>query len=300
MRNSNAVITDSEDDDSTSTESDTETKVKNWAPFCVDEKLLAYHRRMIYEAKVLAVDPKTKRFLIHYLGWSKKWDEWVGIERLMKHNEENLQKQKALEKDHPEMITKSGRLFFLKPRNFNVTNSKKRKTMPKDNASSGKLVNVQIPTLLITHLVNYCEYITHMGKLVKLPCSPNVDDILTLYLDHRSNKDDRASDSAGEILNGLRCYFDKALPAMLLYKCERQQYEEATANGISPSKIYGAEHLLRLFVKLPEILYYANIEEETVIELQHKLQDFLKFLKKKKNNFFQSTYESLGGASTIK
>nr|GEX20143.1 protein MRG1 [Tanacetum cinerariifolium] len=308
MQNSNAVITDNEDDESTTTESDTETgtkndavesMLKNSAPFFVDEKVLAYHRRMIYEAKVLEVDSKTKRFRLHYQGWSKKWDEWVGIERLMKHNEENVQKQKALEKENPSgMITKSGRLFLLKPKKFKVTNCKKRKTMPKDNASSGKLVNVRIPTPLITHLVNYCEYITHMGKLVKLPCSPNVDDILTLYLDHRSNIDDRAYDSAGELMSGLRCYFDKALPAMLLYKCERQQYEEATANGMSPSKIYGAEHLLRLFVKLPEILYYANIEEETLIELQHKLQDFLKFLKKKKNNFL-SAYETLGGASTI-
>lgn len=37
---------------------------------------------------------------------------------------------------------------------------------------------------------------------------------------------------------------------MLLYKGERQQYEEATASGVSPSKIYGAEHLLRLFGRL--------------------------------------------------
>ena len=57
----------------------------------------------------------------------------------------------------------------------------------------------------------------------------------------------RISDSAGEILKGLRCYFDKALPVMLLYERERQQYQEAIANNVSPSTIYGAEHLLRLF-----------------------------------------------------
>lgn len=44
-------------------------------------------------------------------------------------------------------------------------------------------------------------------------------------------------------------YFDKALPAMLLYQCERRQFEEATADDISPSTVYGAEHLLRLFGK---------------------------------------------------
>lgn len=60
----------------------------------------------------------------------------------------------------------------------------------------------------------------------------------------------RLAETVGEILNGLRCYFDKALPAMLLYKSERKQYEEAISDHVSPSSIYGAEHLLRLFGKL--------------------------------------------------
>lgn len=55
------------------------------------------------------------------------------------------------------------------------------------------------------------------------------------------------TDSVGEILKGIRCYFDKALPVMLLYKKERQQYQDAVKNDTSPSTIYGAEHLLRLF-----------------------------------------------------
>lgn len=54
-----------------------------------------------------------------------------------------------------------------------------------------------------------------------------------------------------EILNGLRSYFDKALPAMLLYRQEREQYAEAVPEDspVPPSFIYGAEHLLRLFGK---------------------------------------------------
>lgn len=55
------------------------------------------------------------------------------------------------------------------------------------------------------------------------------------------------TDAVGEIMNGLRCYFDKALPAILLYKKERQQYRDAVSDNVSPSTIYGAEHLLRLF-----------------------------------------------------
>lgn len=55
------------------------------------------------------------------------------------------------------------------------------------------------------------------------------------------------TDSIAEILHGLRGYFDKALPLMLLYKKEKPQYHEAVTNNMSPSTVYGAEHLLRLF-----------------------------------------------------
>lgn len=48
-------------------------------------------------------------------------------------------------------------------------------------------------------------------------------------------------------MKGLSCYFDKALPVILLYNNEREQYQEACPNNILPSAIYGAEHLLRLF-----------------------------------------------------
>jgi mortality factor 4-like protein 1 len=61
-------------------------------------------------------------------------------------------------------------------------------------------------------------------------------------------------------LKGLRCYFDKALPAMLLYKKERDQYTEEVKGDVSPSTVYGAEHLLRLFgmsnFQLHEIVLY--------------------------------------------
>ena len=55
------------------------------------------------------------------------------------------------------------------------------------------------------------------------------------------------TDSVGEIVKGLRCYFDRALPVILLYHKERHQYREAVTDNVSPSTIYGAEHLLRLF-----------------------------------------------------
>ncbi|XP_074381008.1 protein MRG2-like isoform X4 [Apium graveolens] len=129
-------------------------------------------------------------------------------------------------------------------------------------------------------------------ELVKLPRTPNVDDILKKYFALRVKKNDKLSEAIQEILSGFRCYFDKALPAMLLYKNERKQYEEVSAEHIPPSTVYGAEHLLRLFVKLPEILHDAKIEEETLLKLQPKILDLLKFLQKNQGTLFLSTYQT--------
>ncbi|CAL8101715.1 unnamed protein product [Prunus armeniaca] len=174
-----------------------------------------------------------------------------------------------------------------------VSRGKKRKNdsviKDKDAIPMEDLV-LQIPLTLKKQLVDDCEFITHLGKLVKLPRTPNVDDIMKKYLDYRSKDSLKKTHSVEEILKGLCCYFDKALPVMLLYKNERQQYEKAIAHDASPSSVYGAEHLLRLFVKLPELLLNANIEEETLKDLQQKLVDFLKFLQKNQNAFFLSTY----------
>nr|XP_016442429.1 PREDICTED: protein MRG1-like [Nicotiana tabacum] len=266
------------------------------------EKVLAYHGPRIYEAKVQKAELRKNewRYFVHYLGWNKNWDEWVGTDRLMKHTEDNVLKQQALDKKQGmEKNTKSGRSAQAKPKSSAgvsslVPKGKKRKAdsgTEKGNVSAEKLVKIQIPSTLKKQLVDDWEFITQQNKLVKLPRSPTVDDILTKYLEYRSKKDGMMTDSVGEILNGIRCYFDKALPVILLYKKERQQYHEAVSDNVSPSSVYGAEHLLRLFVKLPELLAYVKIEEETLIRLQQKLLDFLKFLQKNQGTFFLSAYD---------
>ena len=47
--------------------------------FLEGEKVLCFHGPLIYEAKIQKVefrDEQTK-YLIHYMGWNKNWDEWV-------------------------------------------------------------------------------------------------------------------------------------------------------------------------------------------------------------------------------
>lgn len=52
-----------------------------------------------------------------------------------------------------------------------------------------------------------------------------------------------------EVCEGLCEYFDRALPAVLLYRFERPQYRQLLAEhpGKAPSQLFGGNHLLRLF-----------------------------------------------------
>lgn len=51
---------------------------------------------MIYEAKCLnmmRVDGNP-RYLIHYNGWNKRYDEWVNYDRLLEANPDNMAKMR--------------------------------------------------------------------------------------------------------------------------------------------------------------------------------------------------------------
>jgi hypothetical protein len=76
-----------------------------------------------------------------------------------------------------------------------------------------------------------------------------------------------------------RLYFDKALPLILLYRHEREQYERAKAEALQrpeggktfvPSEVYGAEHLLRLFVRLPNLLSQASMSPQEVLQVRRR------------------------------
>ncbi|KAF2584679.1 hypothetical protein F2Q70_00033800 [Brassica cretica] len=257
--------------------------------FTEGERVLAYHGPRI-DVNVLL----------------DSWDEWVSADRLLKHTEENLVKQKALDKKQGvEKGAKSGRSAQTKTRSSadtkaekddtknNAAKGKKRKNElgnEKDNVLAEKLLKIQMPATLKKQLVDDWENVTQKDKVVKLPRSPTVDEILS----NEANFLRRITDAVGEILKGIRCYFDKALPMMLLYKKERQQYEEAIVDDVSASTVYGAEHLLRLFVKFPELFSYVNMEEETWNRMQQTLLDFLKFIQKNQSTFLlsPSAYES--------
>lgn len=272
------------------------------SPFQEGEHVIAFHGVYLYDAKVQKVESCAEgwKYYVHYPGWNKTWDEWLGINKLLKRTDENIQKQKELmDKYSADKNTKPGR----PPQDKTITSTgvrgRKRKLeiiKKEDNdVSLEKHVNIQIPSILKKQLVDDHECITQRSQLLKLPRSPSAYEILNKFFDYQMKKDGMIKETVKEIVDGLRCYFDKALPAMLLYKEERQQYKEVIADSVSPSDVYGAEHLLRLFVKLPEMLSCVHIEMEAMSELQQRLLDFLRFLQSNQSEFFDSSNQKSEG-----
>ncbi|GAC95809.1 chromo domain-containing protein required for cell polarity [Pseudozyma hubeiensis SY62] len=162
-------------------------------------------------------------------------------------------------------------------------------------------VKISLPDELKLQLVDDWENITKNGLLVPLPRKPCVKDILDEYRKHYlSSKRDskqRSPQVVDEVLKGLKLYFDRSLGQNLLYRFERAQYVEyrkkngpkmgdgdvgnaRSGNGsmggdMEPSDVYGAEHLLRLFVNLPMIIVHTSMDGDSISLLKEHLAEFL-------------------------
>ncbi|KZV54551.1 mortality factor 4-like protein 1 [Dorcoceras hygrometricum] len=278
------------------TKNPTKAVAADSSPFLVGEKVLGFHGSCLYDAKILQVEMHKDgwRHFVHYLGWNKKWDEWLGIDRLLKPTDENVQRQKELkQKLALEKNPKLGNPLRDSSTGVRVKKRKHESIYEDDRVVPlEKVVNIQIPLLLKKQLVDANECITQLNQLVKLPRSPSVHEILNKYYDCQVKKDHKTADTIAEVVKGLCHYFDKALPTVLLYKNERQQYKEVIVDNIPPSSVYGAEHLLRLFVKLPEMLTDLHIQMDTLTQLRQISQDLLRFLQMNRTTFFLSSYQT--------
>ncbi|CAH1762470.1 6655_t:CDS:10 [Entrophospora sp. SA101] len=207
---------------------------------------------------------------------------------------------------------------------------RKRKKVVKDNEEREKefmkLPEIQIvlPQRLKEKLIDDWATIMRDKILYHLPCSITVDEILVDYLNYKrgitsstsgdnslssstssyslssknaSKSNDytssRYEDVHEEITNGIQAYFNTCLDTMLLYDEERVQNEDVhkTYPDKEWSEIYGAEHLLRLFVELPKLLVHTDLDEKAMDILKGHLADFLKFFEKNRSHYFVGMYE---------
>jgi len=134
-----------------------------------------------------------------------------------------------------------------------------------------------------------------------------VRDLLEEYKRHAMSRTHPSSkiDLLPTLLAGLQTYFDRSLGSMLLYRYERPQYAQTrkqyiTGQHVNPgeekemSQIYGAEHLSRLFVKLPDMVAHTSMDEVSINILRDFVNDFMKWLVTQHEKVFLKSYNYPG------
>jgi len=189
-------------------------------------------------------------YLVHYQGWKKTWDEWVPEMRLLKLNDENLARQKALVDAYKAEAAAAAAVAAAHehgargkadarraPASSASSASSSRGSKRSRDTSEGEEkrpdLRLHVPDPLKAVLVDDWENVTRKEQLVPLPRKPNVKQILQEYAEHykataqeRTAARTHTSSILDEVLAGLKLYFDKSLAQNLLYRFERRQYVE--------------------------------------------------------------------------
>ncbi|KAF8130690.1 MRG-domain-containing protein [Boletus edulis] len=290
-------------------------------PFTVNERVLCYHGPLIYEAKVTKTEmwdeTNTKlagvgpHFFVHYKGWKQTWDEWVPVARLLKFNETNAALQKALSSQASQAASSSGAgskkgaggsgsggagggTGTGTGRGGRKDGRGMKRGREEDDSNRKPEMKMNVPEVLKVLLVDDWEAITKNNQLVSLPRTPNVIEILQEFKEHVAKMGKQTS---------LPVYFDRSLGANLLYRFERPQYAEIRKTYVTGptvkvgqekdmSSIYGAEHLLRMLVSLPQMVVSSTMDAESIGLVKDYVNELLSFVVAERDRLFLSEYQS--------
>ncbi|KIK91556.1 hypothetical protein PAXRUDRAFT_830744 [Paxillus rubicundulus Ve08.2h10] len=278
--------------------------------------------------KLAGVGP---HFFVHYKGWKQTWDEWVPLQRLLKLNDTNIALQKALMAQASAAASSSsagnkgksggaggggsgggtGGLSAaggMAGRGGRKDGRGTKRGREEDEASRRPEMKLSVPEVLKVLLVDDWEAITKNNQLVALPRSPPVVEILREFKEHitKMGKQTNLRDPdlvLPTIISGLTVYFDRSLGANLLYRFERPQYAEIRKAYVTGPKvqvgqekdmsaIYGAEHLLRMLVSLPQMVASSTMDAESVGLVRDYVNELLLFLVNERERLFLTEYQS--------
>jgi len=259
----------------------------------------------MFEAQVVKVRSELSQFgdpiweyFLRYKKWKPKWNEWILESHVFKLDKEGL-----------EMMHSTNQGVYEK-RSAKAEADKKAKAAMKGNKEVRKEDNIdvapdtvtekayilQIPTTLQRRLLDDLDMVEE-HKLLPLPRDPNLKQILARFEESllNSKTPDADPEGLGSFIKGLSEYFDRVMPISLAYSFERVQMKKfwmkskvddpTRSEIIRPSEVYGAEHLLRLFVKLPQLMQRANAPQDISRDAQTRFIQLLKWMDKEQEIF---------------
>ncbi|XP_024906188.1 mortality factor 4-like protein 1, partial [Pteropus alecto] len=263
---------------------------------------------------------------VHHPLLTSSWDEWVPESRVLKYVDTNLQKQRELQKANQEQYAEGKmrgaapgkKTSGLQQKNVEVKTKKNKQKTPGngDGGSTSETpqpprkkrarVDPTVENVSLSLGLRIGCAVSVMFSTIKqsqkhcylfyLPAKKNVDSILEDYANYKKSRGntDNKEYAVNEVVAGIKEYFNVMLGTQLLYKFERPQYAEILADhpDAPMSQVYGAPHLLRLFVRIGAMLAYTPLDEKSLALLLNYLHDFLKYLAKNSATLFSaSDYE---------
>ncbi|KAK1056579.1 Esa1p-associated factor [Friedmanniomyces endolithicus] len=167
-------------------------------------------------------------------------------------------------------------------------------------------VRLFMPDALKSILVDDWEKVTKEQKLAPVPSPTPVTQFLNEYeaseMAHRRPNSAEA-DILEEVVAGVKEYFNKSLGRILLYRFERQQFYEmhkaveaghGEHAGKTLADLYGCEHLLRLFVSLPDLIAHTNMDQQSVSRLREELTKMTSWMAKRLEKYLGNEYQHAG------
>nr|XP_042126444.1 mortality factor 4-like protein 2 isoform X8 [Peromyscus maniculatus bairdii] len=152
---------------------------------------------------------------------------------------------------------------------------------------------LNVPEELKPCLVEDWDLVNKQKQLFQLPAKKNVDTILAEYVTFvkSQGRADNKEYSVDELVIGVREYFNSMLGTQLLCPFEKPQYAEIhLAYPDAPmSQVYGAPHLLRLFVKIGTAMVHSSLNRPSLRLVCSYLPDLLKYLAENSSSLFSAS-----------
>merc|ERR1719419_199765 len=194
---------------------------------------------------------------------------------------------------------------------------KRPRTAPSESFQE-KLKTIIIPTALKDALVEQYNVIHYDEKVIKLPKSKGltINDILRDCLEDQTKRmnakkdknpvdaeDLKAMETVTGLLpfvsNGLKGFFKNTLRLNLLYNFEKPQLEALLMDHGADCDlcgIYGAEHLIRLFYILPNILIHTQgVHEHNFGAIKQCVSILTNYLTRHKHRYLRLDGQSVDG-----
>ena len=177
----------------------------------------------------------------------------------------------------------------------------------KKKAPTNKII---LPLSLKKVMLSTWENISQQQLVQNLPATVTVRKVLDSYVEAKMSLVVRKGSRLGgtedrenirrrkvgcrDMAEGIALFFDKGLESRLLYRQELPQLQALMSSGSGKrlSEVYGCEHLLRLLLRLPDILTECVSDDKRRLIL-HDIVEFVTFLHQHQESFFTASFRKL-------